>query len=256
MFKKEKNRVIKMSEATLTDFPKLYCPFIRQNFKVDKDDFRNKGRKYQLRNPEAYLVVNQINPGYEWVFEDPNTFAVEKLNGSNVKIKTEQGRLIVLQNRKNFIDPLQIIHGKMFLLESVINAASMRYVKTDGEQAGESLGPKLQGNPYMLDNHLWYPFEKAIESLRYKSFDEHERNFDNWSSWFKDYLFSLFFRHIAKKKKIEEKRFAEGVVFYNLKRKDQNKTWMAKLRRDMFFWYYDGIKILDYNQSGRDEVKD
>jgi len=30
------------------------------------------GRKLQLRTPEVYLVVNEINPGYEWVFENEN----------------------------------------------------------------------------------------------------------------------------------------------------------------------------------------
>ena len=29
---------------TLSDFPKLHCPFIRQTFQVDRDDFRRRGR--------------------------------------------------------------------------------------------------------------------------------------------------------------------------------------------------------------------
>jgi len=42
----------------------------------------------------------------------------------------------------------------------------------------------------------------------------------------------------------EKAVFAEGVIFYNLKRKAENKTYMAKLRRDMFDWYYsDKIEI-------------
>ena len=84
-----------MSE-NLTDFPKLYCPFIRQTFKVRMEDFKKLGSRYGLREPVAYLVVERVNPGYEWVFEDPDTFAVEKLNGTNVKLKTEKGRLIAL----------------------------------------------------------------------------------------------------------------------------------------------------------------
>ncbi len=31
---------------------------------------------------------------------------------------------------------------------------------------------------------------------------------------------------------------AEGVVFYNLRRKEEGKIYRAKLRRDMFDWYY------------------
>ena len=50
---------------------------------------------------------------------------------------------------------------------------------------------------------------------------------------------------------------AEGVVFYNLKRKAAGCSWMAKLRRDMFPWYYtEHIEIFDYDQAGRDEVED
>ena len=49
---------------TLGDFPKLYCPFIRQTFQVDEGDFRRRGRILHLRKPEVYLVVDRINRGY------------------------------------------------------------------------------------------------------------------------------------------------------------------------------------------------
>ena len=234
----------------LSDFPKLHCPFIRQVFPVDKEDFKLHGNKYMLRNPEVYLVVNKINPGYEWVFDDPDTFAVEKLNGTNIKLKTEKGRLIALQNRANVIDPLQIVSGKTFIVEGIFRSIGKNYVKADGEQAGELIGPKVQSNPYKLDFHEWYPFEKTIADLKYKSFDEHERTFDNWSLWFKDWLHSRLYQRIASKKGLTDKVFAEGVVFYNLKRKAENKSWMAKLRRDMFDWFYtDEIKIYNYNKE-------
>jgi hypothetical protein len=42
----------------------------------------------------------------------------------------------------------------------------------------------------------------------------------------------------SKKVGYSEAVFAEGVIFYNLKRKAEGKTHMAKLRRDMFDWYY------------------
>jgi len=240
----------------LTDFPKLYCPYIRQTFKISHDDFHKHGRRLNLREPEVYLVVDRVNPGYEWVFEDPETFAVEKLNGSNVKIKTEGGRLMAVQNRKNVIDPLQIMHGKTFIMEGVLMSVAKGYVKEDGEQAGELIGPKVQGNPYKLDIHEWYPFEKAVDHLRFKSFHEHERNFANWSAWFKDWLHSRYYTKIAAKKKIDDKVFAEGVVFYNLRRRDEGKSWMAKLRRDMFDWFYDGVAIQGYDVKGRDETED
>src|SRR4030043_77470 len=202
------------TESTvMTDFPKLYCPFLRQTFQVDKEDYKQHGRKYGMRNAELYLVINKVNPGYEWVFEDEDTFAVEKLNGTNVKLKTEHGRLIALQNRKNIIDPLQIIGGKNHIIEGIFRSINKGYVKADGEQAGECIGPKIQGNPYKLDFHEWYPFEKAISDLRYRSFHEHERIFENWSDWFKDWLHSRYYQKIASKKGIDDKVFAEGIVF-------------------------------------------
>jgi len=241
---------------TLTDFPKLHCPFIRQTFPVNKEHFKERGARFGLRAPEVYLVVDRLNPGYEWVFTDPETIAVEKLNGTNIKLKTERGRLVALQNRKNVIDPLQIISGKTFIVEGIFRSIGKGYVLPDGEQAGECIGPKLQGNPYKLDFHEWYPFEKAVAHLRYKSFHEHERNFENWNSWLKDWLHSRFYQKIASKKGSDDKVFAEGVVFYNFKRKAENKTYMAKLRRDMFDWFYEGFEVLGYDRKGRDEVED
>jgi len=226
---------------TLSDFPKIQCPFIRKTYSVNKADFKRHGSKLQLRNPEVYLVTNEINPGFEWVIDDPDTIAIEKLDGTNVKIKTESGRLTALQNRKNIIDPLQILKGKVFIIEGVFTAIQKGYVEDNIEQAGEVIGPKLQANPYKLDNHIWYPFEKAIKHLKYKSFHEHERTLENFSLWFKDHLKSL---HHSKRVGYDNAIFAEGVVFYNLKRKAENKSYMAKLRRDMFDWFYsDKIEI-------------
>jgi hypothetical protein len=245
------------SKPCMTDFPKIYCPFIRQTFKADKEQWKKVGSKLQLRTPEVYLVVNRINPGFEWVFEDPDTIAVEKLNGTNIKIKTEKGRLVAVQNRLNVIDPLQILGGQSHLMEGIFQAGGRQYVKPDGEQAGELIGPKLQGNPYKLDLHLWYPFERAITDLTYRSFHEHDRTFANWSSWFRDGLLSRFFTKRASKLGLQDKVFAEGVVFYNLKRKAESRSWMAKLRRDMFYWYYsDQIEIFDYSEEGRPEEED
>ncbi len=99
-----------------------------------------------------------------------------------------------------------------------------------------------------MSQHQWYPFDKAIKDLRYKSFHLHDRTFDNWSSWFKDYLFSLYYNKMKKKK--YPSIFAEGVVFYNLKRKEQGKIYRAKLRRNMFEWFYsDKIEIFGYDKN-------
>jgi hypothetical protein len=240
----------------LSDFPKVYCPYIRQRFKVDREDWKKNGKQLQLRDPEAYLVVNKINPGYEWVFDDPNTIAVEKLDGTNIKIFMEKGRLMAVQNRLNVIDPLQLVKGKSFIMEGLYNSAAKEMVMADGEYAGELIGPKLQGNPYKLTHHEWYPFEKALNDLTYRSFHEHEKNFENLSIWFKDHLHSRLFTKRASKLGLDEKVFSEGVIFFNRQRQAAGQTYMAKLRRNMFLWYYEGsVKVQDYLIEGRAEDK-
>ncbi|MCH8218806.1 MAG: hypothetical protein IH892_18770 [Planctomycetes bacterium] len=246
-----------MEQTPLSDFPKIQCPFIRQTFKIDRSQWKRHRSRLQLREPEVYLAVDRVNPGYEWVFDDPDTIAVEKLDGTNVKILTEKGRLVAVQNRLNVIDPLQVMKGKTFIIEGIFQAIGKGYVHEEGEQAGEVIGPKLQGNPYQLAVHEWYPFERSLTGLSYRSFHEHERTFDNWSAWFKDYLISRYYTKRFKKSQAKETVMAEGVVFYNMKRKEQKKRWMAKLRRDMFDWFYtDQIEIPDYDPAGRDEIED
>jgi hypothetical protein len=237
-------------QQLMTDFPKIYCPYVRKIFKVDKNDFKKNGGIYKMRDPEAYLVINKVNPGYEWVFDDPETIAVEKLDGTNIKIKTENGRIIAVQNRMNVIDPLKVVGGPVHLIDGILRSAAKGLIQSDGEFFGELIGPKLQSNPYKLTDHEWYPFEKAIGDLRYKSFHEHERTFENLSSWFQNHLHSRYFTKRATKLGLDEKIFSEGVIFYNLKRKSENKSWRAKLRRDMFDWYYSpGVKIFDYDAN-------
>ncbi len=231
------------------DFPKIHCPFIRKLYDVNLADWKEHGSKLQLRTPKVQLIINEINSGYEWVFNDPYTIAVEKLDGTNIKLLTKDNLLIEVQNRKNIINPLKIIGGKLFIIEGILRSVQKGYVEDNKEQAGELIGPKLQGNPYKLEYHEWYPFEKAIKHLSYRSFHEHDRTFDNWNIWFKDYLVSRF--HGKKKKLKDEKVMAEGIVFYNLKRKSKGLKYMAKLRRDMFNWYYsDKIEIFNYSKEG------
>lgn len=225
----------------LTDFPKLECPFVRKTFRINAADFKQQRAKYGLRAPEVRLVIDEVNPGYEWVFTDPDTVAVEKLNGTNVKLMVTAGRLLTVQNRKNLIDPLAILTHNSYLMEGIHQAAARGYILPDGEQAGELIGPKLQGNPYRLEQHLWYPFRKAVHDLAYRSFHEHDRTFANWSGWFREGLRSRFFAKRAAKAVTNETIFAEGIVFHNLKRQEQGLVSMAKLRRDMFAWYYNGM---------------
>jgi hypothetical protein len=209
----------------------------------------------------VYLAVDRINPGYEWVFEDEDTIAVEKLNGTNVKILARGNKIVQVQNRKNVIDPLVMKGMGPSVMEGICRASQLGFVMPDGEQAGELIGTKLQGNPYRIDGHLWYAFDVAVERLKYNSFNKHPRTFDNISDWFRKGLFSRFCEKRAAKEysgnlTLTDKVFAEGVVFYNFRRRADEKTWRAKLRRDMFPWYYDKIEIYEYDKSGRPDAED
>lgn len=233
----------------LTNYPKLGCPFVRTTYKINKDQWKKHGRKLQLKRPEVRLATTEINPLFNWVFEDPTTIAVEKLDGTNVKLLTENGRLVSLYNRKNPIDMLDITgaKGRTAIVEGIFMAVSKGFIEKEGEQTGEVIGRHINGNPYNLDGHLWYPFSKMVKHLTYRSWHEHERTYDNLSSWFKDYLFSRF------SSKRGDNVMSEGVVFYNLKRMEEHKSYRAKLRRDMFGWYYEDFIEIYYDQIVEDK---
>ena len=234
----------------LADYPKLECPFVRKRYRVSKESWKKYGHKLQLRTPEVYLATPEINPEYEWIFNCMDTVATEKLDGTNVSIKTENGRLVYVQNRKNILDPLQVIKGPSFIIEGIFRAISKGYIKQDEINYGEVVGPKLQGNPYKLDNHIWVPFDYILEHYAYSSFIKQERTFNNFSSWFQHGLRSRFY---MKKHKcaFADSVFAEGIVFYNMYRKVNNLSWRCKLRRDMFEWYY--TPYLEIGEEIKDE---
>jgi len=41
-----------------------------------------------------------------------------------------------------------------------------------------------------------------------------------------------------------------------LNKRAAGQVYMAKLRRDMFDWFYDGIEIFGYDKKGRDELEE
>jgi hypothetical protein len=192
----------------INDMPKLHSPFVRKM--IDK----------------RYVVTPEIDEDFKWVFEDDEVIATEKLDGTNVSIIIENGKVTRVFNRKNEI---QIFGSKQrFIIEGVMNAFDRGYCNfTDGQYFGEVIGPKLQKNPLGSKEHLWIPFEKVRKSYSYKSWGKYPKDFDNISTWFKDDLFSLFVRQRSGKV-IKP----EGIVFYQ-----PSTGKMAKLRVDMFDWF-------------------
>ena len=192
----------------IKDMPKLHSPFIRKNI---------NGK---------YVVTPEINPDYRWVFDEPAVKAIEKLDGTNVSIAVEKGEVTQIYNRTIKVG----FWSGSPIIQCLLNSAEKKWLRfSDGQYFGEAVGEKIQANPLNLKKRMWMPFELAKTKLMYTSFYKHDRTFENWSSWFKDYLFSLMARKYAVDK--EKKVFAEGVVFYHPDGR------MAKLRRSMFDWY-------------------
>lgn len=197
----------------ILDMVKIECPFVRK-----------------LNEKNEYLVTAEIAEGYEWVFngDEDEVMCTEKLNGTDVSIVIENGKITRIFNRTNEIPFFN--KGSKHIVEAVLNSFERGYCDfTDGQYFGEVIGPKLQGNPYKLDIHLWIPFNTYCrERLTYNSYHKYPKTFDNISNWFmlpisEGGIFSLF----SRKRGIEAK--PEGVVFHNLK-----TGQMAKLRLDMF----------------------
>jgi hypothetical protein len=197
----------------IVDMPKIESPFKRF---LDKDG--------------DYIVTPYITEGCEWVFsgKENEVLCTEKLDGTDVSIIVENGKITRIFNRTNEI-PF-FCKQKKFIVEAILNSFERDYCDfTDGQYFGEVIGEKVNGNPYKIQGHLWLPFNTYCrEHLAYKSFHKYAKNFENIQKWFLDEIkdggiFSLF----ARRRGIELK--PEGVVFHNLK-----TGQMAKLRLDMF----------------------
>jgi len=185
--------------------PKLHSPFVR--------DGKN------------FLVTPEIAEGYEWVFEDELVMAIEKLHGTNVSVVIEEGNITSIWNRKNrvtFFDK-----SKRFIVEGLLESNERGYLELpDGQWFGELIGPKVNGNPYKLDKHLWIPFNTyAKKSLLYKSWGKYPKDFRTISNWFKE-LMPLYAM-----KKGDKQGYVERIIFTHPDGR------MAKLRKDMFEWY-------------------
>lgn len=207
---KEMENKIAYNKFNVIDMPKLQSPFKRVN--------NEQGR---------YVVTPEIDPDYAWVFTDPEVQAVEKLDGTNVSILINDAKVKRIFNRTAELD---FFCGSP-IIECLLHSAEKNYLpKEDGQWFGEAIGEKIQSNPLKIKQRLWIPFTRAIHTLSYHSWHKYPKTFDNISSWFKNYLFSLAHKKYAEK---DTKIMAEGIVFTS-----PNKPFkMCKLRRNMFDWY-------------------
>ena len=198
-----------IDKMKLIDFPKMQCPFVRKVIEGN------------------YIVTDEIEEGYEWVFEDESVMAIEKLHGTNVSIVIKEGVVAEIYNRTSRI---QFINkGKKFISEGILNSFERGYIDLlgDGQHFGELIGPKVNGNPYKLEQHLWIPFSTfGQKHLKYKCWGKYSKTFESIREWFKE-LMPLY-----TSMKGDREGFVEGIVFTHPDGR------MAKLRCDMFDWYF------------------
>ena len=103
----------------IIDMPKLECPFVRKEINGQ------------------YIVTSEINPGYEWVFDDQSVMAIEKLHGTNVSIVIKEGAIISIFNRTERIPFFN--KGKKFIIDGISNSYERGYIDLlgDGQHFGE-----------------------------------------------------------------------------------------------------------------------
>jgi len=205
----------------IIDFPKLESPFLRETIN------------------DRYILVPKLVSNFKWIFDKTKVLASEKIDGTNVSIIIEKGKIIDIYNRKNKIE---ILSNKKYyrFIDGVNYSLYKELFRTNrsGQFFGELIGPAIQKNPYNEDRNIWVPFSYLKEKCYYKfwvKFIEEEIEnkdlkdkeiFEKISDIFKN-LWSVYYR-----RKTGEKIFEEGIVFYN-----KETGEMCKLRRDMFSWY-------------------
>jgi hypothetical protein len=212
------------------DFPKLESPFERETING------------------IHQVVPKIKPEFAWIFSK-ECLAVDKLDGTNVSVIVEDGKIKNLFNRTSRIDLWK--SGKWFyegVRNSIEHENFIPDLLNDGQYFGELIGPKLQGNPYKLEEHRWIPFDYLKKKYYFKFWsdfiaevkvDDIQDTFNKVSELFKG-LWSIYKRQSGLKGEVNEtisfednnSMVAEGIVFWNTKSGE-----MCKLRRDMFSWY-------------------
>jgi len=152
--------------------------------------------------------------------------AVEKLHGTNVSIQITDGLITAVWNRTERIPIFN--KGKQHIIMGIMNSYMKGYTEflEDGQHFGELIGPKVNGNPYKLNEHLWIPFNGFCQKhLKYKAWGKYPKDFKTISEWFKNDLLPLYMSM-----KGDREGFVEGIVFTH------QDGRMAKLRCDMFDW--------------------
>lgn len=205
----------------IVDFPKIQSPFVRKHI--------NK----------RYVVTPEITEGYEWVFKDDGVIASDKLHGTNVCMIFKEGKLFAIDNRDTRIvfDPFIHLYTNTQtarMMQGLLNSIEKGWVKANSNSRvyGELIGPSLNKNIHRVEANYFVPFDYLKQKCKWNTWfdNKYPKTYESISEWFKG-LPSLFTQRIHPKS--DQQDFAEGLVFHHPDGR------MAKLRRDMFDWYYE-----------------
>jgi len=240
-----------MFELMPQRFPKVHSPFKRE----------------ENQNGE-YVVYDEVSEGYEWVFDNDDVVAVEKLDGTNCAVSVEQtetGLDLEAWTRHGY-EPFQKAepygqYAHRRIVRAVQNSKRRGYLDdlSEGVHYGESVGPDFQDNSHELDENLFIPFSWLADKCSYNSWGKYPKDFDTISGWFEEDLFSLFYSRMhgtdLETSSVSNGTFCEGIIFVQPEAKytesglqteteefqngdsRQVGTGFAKLRRDMFDWF-------------------
>jgi hypothetical protein len=119
-----------------------------------------------FRRDETFKVIDQLNPVCSWVLAGQG-IATEKLDGTNVRLTIRSGQCVRAEKRRNptkvqkqlgIVDPWYVDvdpydKSDRWIGEAVAHASCLG-VWPDGEHCAEVIGPKIQGNPLGLQEHV------------------------------------------------------------------------------------------------------
>ena len=113
---------------------------------------------------DNFRMTTKPNPACQWVF-DGDGFAIEKLDGTNVRITTRCGTKVRVEQRRNpsktekrcgIVDPWYIDATDKWVLDAAACTDTTNWY--DGEHCTEAIGPKIQGNPLGLPRRVCVAF--------------------------------------------------------------------------------------------------
>ncbi|MER5602283.1 hypothetical protein [Streptomyces sp. NPDC002265] len=122
---------------------------------------------------DHFRVIDRPRAECAWVFAGEGT-PTEKLDGTNVRLTVRSGRLVRVEKRRNpskaqkqqgivdgwYVDTDEYAADDKWILAAARNTDVSGW--PDDEHPCEALGPRIQGNPLALDDHLCVPFNLEI----------------------------------------------------------------------------------------------